>query len=178
MIRNILVPTDFSAGSQAALAYARELAGALGASLHLLHVVENPFLAGSIGEVYSPPPRPSAELEQFAKAHLEQCLSADDKVKLHAVLTTRTGIAAEQILDRLQEDPPIHLVVMATHGRGGVSRMVMGSVADKIVRGAPCPVLTVKEGVGVEVRAAGKTPQACGIVPGGAGQEPHTVQIS
>jgi universal stress protein A len=144
MIRNILVPTDFSLGSQAALAYARELAGALGASLHLLHVVENPFFAGSVGEVYAPPPRPAEETLRLSQERLERCLSADDKVKLHAVMTTRTGIPFEEILDRLEEDPPIHMVVMATHGRGGIARLVLGSVTDKVVRGAPCPVVTVK----------------------------------
>ena len=146
MIRNILVPTDFSAGAAAALASARELAGALGASLHLLHVVEDPFFAGSVSEVYAPPPRPPEEAEGIARQRLEACLSGDDKVKLHAVLAATSGVPANEILHRLEQDPPIHLVVMATHGRGGVSRMVMGSVADKIVRHAPCPVMTVKDG--------------------------------
>lgn len=147
MIRNILVPTDFSEGSKAALSYARELATALGASLHVMQVVENPFAPGAFMEMYAPPPGDYfTDLEVQARARLDDCLSAEDKQKHRAVLTTRIGVPAHEILQRLQEEPPIDLVVMATHGRGGVARLMMGSVADKVLRGAPCPVMTVKDG--------------------------------
>lgn len=146
MIRNILVPTDFSAGSAAALACARELAAAVGASLHVMHVVENPFAPGGFMEMHPlPPGYYPLEMENAAKRRLDDCLSADDKIKFHATLTTAVGIPAREILQRLDEEPKIDLVVMATHGRGGVARLVMGSVADKVVRGAPCPVMTLKE---------------------------------
>jgi universal stress protein A len=146
MIRNILVPTDFSDGSKAALASARELAGALGASLHLMHVVQNTFIGGGFGEIYAAPlPADLQAQEAAARANLDLALSEDDKVTLHAVVSTRTGSPAEEILHRLEEDPPIHLVVMATHGRGGVARLVLGSVADVVVRHAGCPVMTVKD---------------------------------
>ena len=147
MIRNILVPTDFSSGSDTALACATELAGALGASLHVMHVVENPFVAGGFAEVFPPTPNYYRldEHERQAREQLDACLSAADKIRLHAVLTTTMGVPAEEILRRLEQDPPIELVVMATHGRGGVARLMMGSVADKVIRRATCPVLTVKE---------------------------------
>ena len=61
------------------------------------------------------------------------------------MLSTRLGVPGSEILDRLGEDPKIDLIVMATHGRGGVARLVMGSVTDKIIRSAPCPVLTIRE---------------------------------
>jgi nucleotide-binding universal stress UspA family protein len=146
MIRNILVPTDFSSGSDAALACARELASAVGASLHLMHVVENPFAPGGFMEMYPlPPGYVPSELEAAAAQRLEGCLTPDDKSARHATITTSMGVPAREILQRLDQEPPIDLVVMATHGRGGVARMVMGSVADKVVRGARCPVLTLKE---------------------------------
>lgn len=145
MIRNILVPTDFSTGSAAALACARELASATGAALHLIHVVENPFAPGGFMEMTPLPPGYPAEMENAAKLRLDDCLSADEKMAFRATLTTRVGVPAHEVLQRLEEEPKIDLVVMATHGRGGVARLVMGSVADKIVRSARCPVMTLKE---------------------------------
>ena len=146
MIRNILVPTDFSEGSAAALEHARELAAAFGASLHLMHVVQNPFATGAYMEMYAPlGPEYFERLEADARARLEDCLSAQDKDRYRAVLATRSGVPAEQILERLREKPAIDLVVMATHGRGGVPRLVMGSVAERVLRAAPCPVMTVRE---------------------------------
>ena len=146
MIRNILVPTDFSEGSGAALACARELASATGATLHMMHVVENPFAPGGFMEMY---PLPvgylPAELEKAAHEQLQSCLSADETTKYHATFSTTVGIPAREILGRLDEEPKIDLVVMATHGRGGVARLVMGSVADKVVRGAHCPVMTLRD---------------------------------
>jgi universal stress protein A len=145
MIRNILVPTDFSEGSDAALACARELASATGATLHMMHVVENPFAPGGFMEMY---PLPvgylPAELEKAAHERLQSCLSAGDRATCQATFSTTIGIPAREILQRLDEEPKIDLVVMATHGRGGVARMVMGSVADKVVRGAHCPVMTLR----------------------------------
>ena len=85
------------------------------------------------------------ELEQHAKARLEASLTADEKQMVPVVMTTRMGVPATEILLRATEEPRIDLIVMATHGRGGVARLVMGSVADKVLRGAPCPVLTMRE---------------------------------
>ena len=145
-IRNILVPTDFSAASQEAVRYAYELAVRLDATLHLLHVLENPFAPGAFMEMYSPPPAEYfTDLEQQAEMKLKTVLTEDQQRQVRAVLTTRLGVPSSEILDRLQEEPQIDLVVMATHGRGGVARLVMGSVADRVLRTAPCPVLTMRE---------------------------------
>ena len=146
MIRHILVPTDFSAGSRAALTAAKEIARAFGASLHLLHVIENPFAPGGFMEMYTLPPGffPE-ELDAAATERLAQCLSPEEKAAFHATFTTTLGLPAGEILQRLEEDPKIDLVVMGTHGRGGVARFVIGSIADKVVRNAPCPVMTMKE---------------------------------
>ena len=146
MIKNILVPTDFSAGSRAAVSHACELASLAGASLHLLHVVENPYAPGGFMESYPHPPGYyPADLENHARLHLDRCLSADDKVRFRAVLTVTTGVAAQEILSRLARAPKIDLVVLATHGRGGAAKLTTGSVVDKVLRGANCPVLTLKD---------------------------------
>ena len=145
-IKNILVPTDFSAGSQEAVRYAYDLAVALDATLHVMHVLENPFAPGAFMEMYTPPsPEYFLDMERQAEAKLKAALSADQQARVKAVLTTRLGVPATEILDRLQAEPAIDLLVMATHGRGGVARFVMGSVTDKIIRSAPCPVVTMRE---------------------------------
>ena len=145
-VKNILVPTDFSAASEAAVRYAYELALALGARLHVLHVLENPFAPGAFMEMYSPPPSDYfTELERQSDQKLRASLTEEQKARTGAVLTNRLGVPSSEILDRLDEEPRIDLVVMATHGRGGVARLVMGSVTDKVIRAAPCPVLTLRE---------------------------------
>ena len=146
IIQHILVPTDFSPGSDEAVRYAFEIAVRLGARLHVLHVLENPFAAGAFMEMYSPPPGDYfVDVERQAEERLRRSLTTDQQEQVGAVLTTRMGVAATEILNRLEEAPRIDLVVMATHGRGGVARLVMGSVADKVVRAADCPVLTMRE---------------------------------
>ena len=145
-IKHILVPTDFSDGSREAVRYAYDLAIRLDATLHVMHVLENPFAPGAFMEMYAlPSPDYFLMLEAQAKARLDASLSAAEKSMVPAVMTTRTGVPATEILLRTQEEPGIDLIVMATHGRGGVARLVMGSVADKVLRGAPCPVLTMRE---------------------------------
>ena len=145
LVKNILVPTDFSAASEAAIRYAYDLAIGLGARLHGLHVLENPFAPGAFMEMYAlPAPDYFIDLERQAKARLEASLSADDKAMAPVVMTTRSGIPAVEILQRAEEEPRIDLIVMSTHGRGGVARLVMGSVADKVLRGASCPVLMMR----------------------------------
>lgn len=145
-ITNILVPTDFSAGSQEALRYAFDLAVKLGATIHVLHVLEDPFAPGAFMEMYSPPPDDYvAGIERRAEESLRGVLTPEQRKQCPAVLTMRRGQPTAEILDRLQEAPTIDLVVMATHGRGSVARLLMGSVTDRIIRSAPCPVLTMRE---------------------------------
>jgi len=145
-VSNILVPTDFSEGSREAVRYAHDLAVRLGATLHVMHVVENPFAPGAFMDMYTPPsPDYFLEIERQAEARLHASLSADDKARCPVVMLSRMGVPANEILLRAEEQPRIDLIVMATHGRSGVARLVMGSVADKIIRGAPCPVLTMRQ---------------------------------
>jgi len=143
-ITTILVPTDFSSSSGEALDYARGLAAAVGASLHLIHVIENPFVYGMYSDVYiALPPDYLDGLDRAAQTRLEAQLTSEEKDRFRAEFITRIGIPAREILEYLSAHPEVGLVVMASAGRGGVARLLIGSVADKIVRGAPCPVMTV-----------------------------------
>ena len=143
-IKNILVPVDFSDASKQALRYACTIADAFGASLHVLHAAENPYLPGGYMEFYAPPPEFFERAEQDARRTLEDTLTEEEKIRYRAVLVDCTGVPAHEILNYLRDQGNIDLVVMSTHGRGGVARLMMGSVADKVVRAAPCPVLTLR----------------------------------
>ena len=115
---------------------------------------------------YAPPPEYFEALERDARRQLEGLLTAEEKDRYHATLVHRTGPAAQEILDYLQAQGDIDLVVMATHGRGGVARLMMGSVADKIVRAAPCAVLTMRtaeEPRRAEARVAATHEQQVGV---------------
>jgi nucleotide-binding universal stress UspA family protein len=142
-VNSILVPTDFSAGSRRALAYATQLADRFGASLHLIHVLEDMFAMAGYLEMYAPPGDYMEAAARQAGAELEIQLEPEQKARYSAVLAVRTGRPAHEILAYLAEHPEIDLVVMATAGRGGVARLMMGSVTDGVVRAAACPVLTL-----------------------------------
>lgn len=142
--KKILVPTDFSEASKAALKYACELADATNASLCILHAVENPYPVGAYTEFYSLPQEYYERFERSARGDLDAVLTSEQRAKYRASLVLRSGVAAQEILLYLREHGDVDFVVMATHGRGGVARLMMGSVADKVVRAAPCPVLTIR----------------------------------
>jgi universal stress protein A len=143
-IKTILVPTDFSDAAARALRSACDMADAFGATIHLLHVFENPFAAGSFMEMYTPaPPDFIAQTDQRIRLQLEALLTDEQKAKYSVVFATRMGSAAPEILEYAQEHGAIDLIVLGATGRRAVARLVMGSVADRIVRTAPCPVLTV-----------------------------------
>ena len=150
MITRILVPTDFSEPSEAALEYARTIARQFGATFHLLHVVEAPVVTGPFSsEMYIPePPGLVTELIQEAKLRLARRLLPSDKVHYSATKEVIVGLAAKTIVQCAGEQK-FDLIVMGTHGRTGLAHMLMGSVAEHVVRSAPCPVLTVR-GTGQE----------------------------
>ncbi len=145
--KNILVATDFSAPSDAALAYGRELARTFGASLTVVHVVEN-LMARAVGPdgILLADPGMQAEVELRAQARLDALLDDEDRRDLDArgrVLVSNTPSVA---LVDYARDAAIDLIVMGTHGRGAVGHLLMGNVAERVVRTAPCPVLTVRDG--------------------------------
>jgi nucleotide-binding universal stress UspA family protein len=140
-VNSILVPVDFSAGSKRALGYAIRLAGTFGASLHVIHVLDDSLALAGYLETYAGNYMERAEGQ--AAAELEDLLTPEQKARYSPALVVRIGRPAIEILAYLAEHQEIDLVVMATAGRGRVARFMMGSVTDKVVRAAPCPVLTL-----------------------------------
>jgi nucleotide-binding universal stress UspA family protein len=145
-ISRILVPVDFSAHSEDALRYAVSLAGRLGASLELLHVVEDPFLSGAwSSELYLPN---GAELLDSivsdAKRRLSDLKDLIVQGRVPASTVVLKGPPAPTIIDHAK-DGQFDLVVMGTHGRTGLAHLFMGSVAEAVARRAPCPVLTIRQ---------------------------------
>lgn len=145
-ITKILVPTDFSETSEMALDYAITLASRFGASLHLLHVVDDPIVAGVAfgSEVYiASVPTIRDGLVDDAAAKLSQLLPRAQARSVAARSEVRIGRAAETIREVAGQER-CDLIVMGTHGRSGMAHLLLGSVAEKTVRSAPCPVLTVR----------------------------------
>jgi len=142
-IQNVLVATDFSEPSEAALNYGRELARSFHATLHVVHVTDSIY-AQYGGEAYSVAlPELQSEIEDSARKELESLLNDDDRRDLRAKPVLITALAkAPAIVDYARQNT-IDLIVMGTHGRGAIGHMLMGSVAERVVRTAPCPVLTV-----------------------------------
>ena len=156
-IKSILVPVDFSAASARALASARDLAAAFGATIHLLHVFETPLAMGAFMEMYTPAPDDYVEsVGTRARAQLEALLTEQERTGGMVVVDVRMGMPADEILRYAREHGAIDLIVLGTSGRGRVARLMMGSVADVIVRSAPCPVLTVHPHDRDEAAAGGR----------------------
>lgn len=145
-VARILVPTDFSETADAALQYAKLLAGQLGASLHLLHVFSDPYaVAAYAPEVYAPlPPTMREQAIEDARECLETRLNSGEEERSGGTCAIVTGLTAPQIVKYAGEND-IDLIVMGTHGRRGVAHLLLGSVAEHVVRTAACPVLTVRD---------------------------------
>ena len=137
-VKNILCPVDFSGHSEAALAHATSLAKEHDAELHIVHIYEEPYAYVDGGfSGYVPP----ADLEP-EKERLSAVVPPDDSVRYrHAFVV---GHPSDNLV-QYATDESIDLVVMGTHGRTGLSRLLMGSVAEAVVRRSPCPVLTIKQ---------------------------------
>jgi len=148
-ITKILVPIDFSPHAARAFGYATALARRLGAELTLVHVVEDPFATGAWGaEVYIPN---IGELLQNLIAAAERQLTTLQDGAVAQGVTTRTAVItgrpAQSIIEHAASEG-CDLIVMGTHGRTGLSHAVMGSVAERVLRKAQCPVLTVRANAG------------------------------
>lgn len=139
-LRNLLLPVDFSEPSLKATEYALSLAGRFRATLHLLHVIEDPVVYLPMFESYPVPTR--EQFETYAQDRLENWIAAEDSEGLKLELQWVHGKPFIEITKYAKENN-IDLIVMGTHGRGAVSHLLLGSVAEKIVRKSPCPVLTV-----------------------------------
>lgn len=145
-IKNILVATDFSECSASALDYGRLMAHRFGARLHVLHTAETitPDVMGMAG-VVAAVPQLQVDLEKAGREQLEATVTVDDRRALGATTVLTTGEPPAQAIADYAAEHDIDLIVIGTNGRRGLAHMVMGSVAEKVVRTAPCPVLTVKK---------------------------------
>jgi universal stress protein A len=136
-INNVLFPTDFSDRALAAFHVASALARDHHATLTILHVRDMPVV--SFGEFGAVPPATPSRAEVMEK--LNEFEPPDESV--HVDYVVADGTAAEEII-REAADRNCDMIVMGTHGRTGLARLMMGSVAEEVVRRAPCPVLTLK----------------------------------
>jgi nucleotide-binding universal stress UspA family protein len=142
-LKNILVATDFSEPSGVALAYGRDLARSYNSRLHLLHVVEDVMMRYS-SEVGLALPQIQTDLEDAARRDLDAQITDDDRRTLQVQTALQTGVNIADAIVSYAKTNEIDLIVTGTHGRGAVKHFLMGSVAERVVRTAPCPVLTVR----------------------------------
>jgi nucleotide-binding universal stress UspA family protein len=141
--KRILVPLDFSEPSIRALVYAKMLGQALTASFDLLHVVPNPYTADPAG-LYTPLPQNFLDdFEREARTRLEEALTPEERKAFKTRYIVNVGDPLFEIVEYARLTP-VDLIVMGTHGRTGMSHLFLGSVAERVVRTAPCPVLTVR----------------------------------
>jgi nucleotide-binding universal stress UspA family protein len=144
MIESVLFASDFSVSSERALAHGVDLVERTGAALHFMHVQEvsmGPFVGGE--------PSPKLEEEKFQKQYRERCREAMAPYALGpggervSCVVERSSAAAPTLVE-YAETHEVDLIVMGTHGRRGVQRALFGSVAEEVLRTAPCPVLTTR----------------------------------
>lgn len=143
-LKKILVATDFSEAADAALAYGRALARAFGSQLHVLHVADDAYVRLG-GDAYAAVlPQLQDELEAEARRRLEALLIDNDPVPLNTKAVVVTSTATAMAIVDYAKHAAVELIIVGTHGRGAVAHMIVGSVAERVVRSAPCPVLTVR----------------------------------
>lgn len=144
-ITRLLVPTDFSAVSDNALNQAIELAASNGASVHLLHVIDNAvFTAVYPDAVFVELPGVLERVTEDAETRLKEAAKTCAACKVPATTRVVIGPPAACIGEEAAAAGS-DLIVMGTHGRGGVAHFVLGSVAERVLRTAQCPVLTVRD---------------------------------
>jgi nucleotide-binding universal stress UspA family protein len=136
-LKQMLIPTDFSEPSGVALRYAKAFAQTFQASMHLLHIIEPVYYGWEV------PPVIDEEIDRGVEKQMNALLTDDERSQFRAQFVHRRGSAFVEIV-RYAREQNIDLIVMGTHGRGPIAHMLLGSVAEKVVRKAPCPVLTVR----------------------------------
>ncbi|MCA8998402.1 MAG: universal stress protein [Planctomycetaceae bacterium] len=143
-LKRILVPTDFSDFSKHALRYGCEFARRFSAELHLLNVVENIYpIVAEPGMAMPAAGEYLADLQKSAEQAIEQFPQPDWAEGIPVTRTVQAGTPFLEVI-RYAKDMDIDLIVIGTHGRSGLVHVLMGSVAEKVVRKSPCPVLTVR----------------------------------
>lgn len=154
-IKNVLVPTDLSEGSAEALEYARTLCRTFGARLHLLHVLETTGLVNVISANGYAAMIPDLfdDLVAEQRHKVDALISREDLQRFRVKTTVRpAGSPAREIVSYAEAEN-IDLIVIGTHGRTGLAHVLLGSVAEAVVRQAACPVVTVRQRALTPMRA-------------------------
>ncbi len=141
MIDHVLIPTDFSDTAEAAAQYGCELAARLGARVTLLNVF-SPGIVALPDAVYAPTEDELEMLAHAARSHLSALAYGLTRAGLHIDVVAVAGVPSEAIGEWAGAHG-VGLIVIGTHGRRGLAHALLGSVAERVVRTAPCPVLTV-----------------------------------
>ncbi len=143
LINSILVPIDFSVHSKNALKYAVPLARQFDASLHLVYVVEPTIYPADLGFGQVVLPGVEEELRQKGADELRQLIREEIGTQVRATYAVKTGTPSQEILTEAEEEN-VDMIVVATHGHSGLEHVLFGSTAERIVRKARCPVLTIR----------------------------------
>jgi nucleotide-binding universal stress UspA family protein len=145
-LQRILVPLDFSPASRRAVRFAREWAGRFGSEIVLLHVIEPINAVAAFGPDPIVPLLPMGELRDQARAEIEKIAREELPEPAKVSVQLRDGTPFDQIAIAARE-LGVDLIIIATHGRTGLAHVLMGSTAERVVRHAPCPVLTLRRTV-------------------------------
>ncbi|MGL5522916.1 MAG: universal stress protein [Aeromonas veronii] len=140
-IKALLCPVDFSQMSRAVLDYAVFMAQSHEAQLKLIHVVDQLHGFDSYKILHMTAIEITHEMERQARTQLKELVAT---LPIPATFDIRFGRAADEIVIQAKEDE-VELIVMGSHGRSGISHLLVGSVAESVVRHAPCPVLVVRQ---------------------------------
>ncbi|MFM4777907.1 universal stress protein [Aeromonas veronii] len=140
-IKTLLCPVDFSQMSRAVLDYAVFMAQSHQAQLKLIHVVDQLHGFDSYKILHMTAIEITYEMERQARTQLKELVAT---LPIPATFDIRFGRAADEIVIQAKEDE-VELIVMGSHGRSGISHLLVGSVAESVVRHAPCPVLVVRQ---------------------------------
>jgi nucleotide-binding universal stress UspA family protein len=144
-LKSILVATDFSEPSDSALAYGRALARTFGATLHVLHVADDVYMRLGGDAYVTVLPELQKEVEAAAQKQLDALLIDNDPNPIEVRKAVVASSATAACIVQYARDEHVNLIVVGTHGRGAMAHLLMGSVAERVVRTAPCPVLTVRQ---------------------------------
>ncbi len=143
LFHRIVVPTDFSESSEEAWALAQRVAGTLGSEVVLAHVFVEPIFYGDPSLAGDTTREVFEQGRKWVEDELEKWASAARPQGMTVRTIVRTGSANEEIVN-LATDERAELIIIGTHGRTGLNRLLLGSVTDRVIRFAPCPVLTVR----------------------------------
>jgi len=141
-IKNILSPIDYSIFSERALTYAIEFAEKYKAKLYLIRVLDIGIYEIDDTELYSVNIVEKETIDKLRK-RLLRCVNEETKGRISVEAIIVQGVPFSEII-KASKEYKIDLIVLGTHGRTGLSHAIMGSVAEKVVRKAPCPVLTIR----------------------------------